>query len=356
VTQETDIGILKSIWRKDESGLWTAHDMQSIYLKPRKDFERDYFKIEPEIGLLTQRPGSVFDNLFATFGTADFLVGQSIVPIVAWNDGDTEMRCIGTGFFISASGLLMTAGHVMRDPVDEEYTNLTQVGAKSFRMGGTLRFGIMLAINPAVRNAPFNIPQQLRDSSSIICPFEWVEHWGRRIESPLFHQKDGFKLEIDIAICKVKEAQMVGPYQPINIGQHNLKVGDRAVAIGYAEMKNIPINVGVGQAVKLPELIVSVGSVTNVYPDNMTEKQVPTPGPCFEFDAKIPGKMSGAPVFVGSGILAKGVVSGSYHPEKRSFGCLVSPVMSIKLRGGQSLIELMNSGNVGIAKIVGFGL
>jgi hypothetical protein len=39
----------------------------------------------------------------------------------------------------------------------------------------------------------------------------------------------------------------------------------------YAEMKNIPINAGVGQAVKLPELTVSVGSVTNVYPDNVTE-------------------------------------------------------------------------------------
>jgi hypothetical protein len=66
--------------------------------------------------------------------------------------------------------------------------------------------------------------------------------------------------------------------------------------------------------------------------------------------------MSGAPVFVGSGILAKGVVSGSYHPEKRSFGCLVAPVMSIKLRGVQSLIELMDSGNEGMAKVSGSGL
>jgi len=267
-----EIGVLKSIWRKDETGVWTIHGMQGIYLKPRKGFDKDYFKIEPEIGMLTERPGKVFDNLFATFGTSDFLVGQSIVPIVAWNEGEPEMRCIGTGFFISASGLLMTAGHVMRDPVDEEYTSLTPVGARSFRMGERLHFGIMLAVNPAVRNAPFNIPQQIRESSFIICPFEWVEHWGRRIESPLFHEKDKFNLDIDIAICKVKEAQMVGPYQPINVGQHNLKVGDRAVAIGYAEMKNIPIDAN-GQAIKLPELVVSVGSVTNVYPDNMTKSK-----------------------------------------------------------------------------------
>ena len=72
---------------------------------------------------MTQRPGAIMSNFFATFGTTEFLVWQSIVPIVAWNDGGEEIRCIGTGFFISASGLLMTAAHVLRDPVDENYAS-----------------------------------------------------------------------------------------------------------------------------------------------------------------------------------------------------------------------------------------
>ena len=84
------------------------------------------------------------------------------------------------------------------------------------------------------------------------------------------------------------------------------------MAIGYAEMKDIQF----GEISEYqPALIVSVGSVTNIYPDNITKKEATTPGPCFEFDAKIPGKMSGAPILVGSGIITKGVVSRSWQDE-----------------------------------------
>src|ERR1700685_2808704 len=122
-TQTDDIGILKSIWKKSAAGVWCIYDIKGIDLKPREGFKKDYFKIENEVNLLTQRPGHIMDNLFASFGTTEFLVRQSIVPVAAWNEGDEKIRCIGTGFFISASGLLMTAAHVLRDPVDEKYTS-----------------------------------------------------------------------------------------------------------------------------------------------------------------------------------------------------------------------------------------
>lgn len=64
-----------------------------------------------------------------------------------------------------------------------------------------------------------------------------------------------------------------------------------------------------------PELTVSVGAVTTIYPDNITEKQNPTHGANFEFNAKIPGKMSDSPIFIGGGILTKGVVSRSWQDE-----------------------------------------
>jgi hypothetical protein len=106
-----------------------------------------------------------------------------------------------------------------------------------------------------------------------------------------------------------------------------------------------------------PELIVSVGSVTNIYRDNVTEKQNSTPGPNFEFDAKIPGKMSGGPVLVGEGIITKGVVSRSLGSnENHASGCLIAPVMSLPLIDNKSLLYLMNGGNEGIAKFVGPGL
>ncbi|MBT1516249.1 trypsin-like peptidase domain-containing protein [Bradyrhizobium sp. SRL28] len=348
-----DIGILKSIWRKNEAGVWAGHDLKGIDLKPRKGFSKDYFKIENEVTLMTQSPGPIMNNFFATFGTTEFLVRQSIVPIVAWNDGDEEMRCIGTGFFISASGLLITAAHVIRDPVDENYTSVTQVTRDAKKLGDDLRFGTLLPANPALKNAPFQMHPLMREAKWFMCPFEWTLHWGRDVESPLLHLAPEFKADLDIAVCKVREQPLIGPYQPLNIGRYNLKLGDRAVAIGYPEMRNIRF----GGDDYQPELVVSVGSVTSIYPDNMTEKQNSTPGPNFEFDAKIPGKMSGSPILVGGGIITKGVVSRSLgSTENHASGCLIAPMMTLPLIDNKSLIDLMKNGNEGIANVHGAGL
>ncbi len=352
-TSKNEIGILKSIWRKNEAGVWVGHDLRGIDLKPRKGFSKDYFKIENEINLLTNSPGHIMNNFFATFGTTEFLVRQSIVPIVAWNDGDEEIRCIGTGFFISASGLLITAAHVIRDPVDERYTSVTQVDKNSHKLGESLHFGILLPANPAMRNAPFEMHPAMRETKWFMCPFEWAQHWGKDVESPLLHQKPEFIPDLDIAVCKVREQPLIGPYQPLNIGLYTLKIGDRAVAIGYPEMRNIRLDGDDYQ----PELVVSVGSVITIHPDNMTKKQNATPGPNFEFNAKIPGKMSGSPILVGEGIITKGAVSRSLGSnEYHASGCLIAPMMNLPLVRDKSLLDLMNGGNEGIAIIRGHGL
>ena len=345
-----DISILKSLWKKNDSGSYVIHGMKGIDLKPREGFEPDYFKIKDEMVLLTETPGVVFENFFATFGFTEFLVRQSIVPIVAWIEGDQEIRCIGTGFFISASGLLLTAAHVIRDPVDEQYVNLTQVADNAFRFDKSLNVGVIFPANPEMKTAPpiFGVREDIREAKSFIAPIEWAQHWGQEVLSPLFHMKPEYKLDLDIAVCKVKENAIGGSYQPLNISQHNLHVGDRAVAIGYAEMKNMKV----GENYE-PSLVVSVGTVTSIYPDNITRKEATTPGPCFEFNAKIPGKMSGAPIFVGSGILAKGVVSRSWQDEKRASGGLISPIMGFGLANEKTLLQIIKEGKDGLAQIAG---
>lgn len=344
------IGILKTIWRQNEAGAWLSHDLKALNLKPREGFGNDYFKIKNEFELLTQTPGPVFDNLFSTFGTTEFLVRQSIVPVVAWNEGDTEARSIGTGFFISASGLLLTAAHVIRDPVDEEYSKTTRLDENTHQFDDKLRFGIMLPVNPAAKNAPFDVPQPMREAKWIVCPFEWVLYWGHTEESPIIGQPSRYVLDLDIAVCKVRQNKIVGPYQPLNIGSFKTKVGDRAVAIGYAEMKNIQFDALDSYQ---PELIVSVGFVTTVHVDNITEKKNTTPGPNFEFSAKIPGKMSGGPILVDGGIITKGVVSRSWHGENHASGCLIAPVMNLPLIQGKSLQKLQQEGTEGIAQFIG---
>lgn len=346
------IGILKSIWRRNDNGVWIIHGVKGLNLKPRAGFDKNYFKIEDELSLLTQQPGPVMDNLFASFGGTEFLARQSIVPVVAWNEGDQEVRCIGTAFFISASGLLLTAAHVVRDPVDENYTTTTKIDANTHQMNEALHFGILMPVNPAMMTAPFiKLPPELRNARSFVVPFDWTQHWGSDVQSPLLNRKPEFQLSLDIAVCKVSNHPLVGPYQPLNIGQHALKVGDRAVAIGYGEMKNIRLG-----SAEEPELLVSVGSVTNIYADNITEKQNSTPGPNFEFDARIPGKMSGAPILVGDGILTKGVVSRSWEGENYASGCLIAPVMSLPLHDGRSLLDVQQEGMEGIATISGAGI
>lgn len=352
--QTDNIGILKTIWKKNEADVWVTHDIEGIDLKPREGFTKDYFKIKNEMNLMTRRPGLIMSNLFASFGTTEFLVRQSIVPVVAWNDGDEEMHCIGTGFFVSASGLLLTAAHVIRDPVDENYTSLTRIGKNDQKLGENLRYGVLLPANPAMKGAPFLKPSPIQDAKWFMSPFEWIQHWGREVESPLPHKKPEFKLDHDIAVCKVAEHPIIGPYQPLNIGLYNLKLNDRAVAIGYAEMRNIRLGDGDDYQ---PELVVSVGSVTSIYPDNVTEKQNSTDGPNFEFNAKIPGKMSGSPILVGGGTITKGVVSRSLGSnDNHASGCLIASMMGLPLSNKKSLLDLMKDGKDGIAKFVGAGL
>ncbi len=350
------IGILKSLWKKNEAGVWVIHGIKGIDLRPREGSEPDYYKIKDETVMLTERPGGVIQDFFTTFGHTEFIVRQSIVPIVAWNDGDRGMRCIGTGFFISASGLLMTAAHVIRDPIDDEYANLTQIDDQAYRFDKSLHMGVMIPANPAMKSAPpevFNVPKEMRSADSFIAPIEWAMLWGQEVVGPLFHMKPEYKLDLDIAVCKVTENQIGGSYQPLNVGQHNLKIGDRAVAIGYAEMENIKFGELAGYQ---PSLVVSVGAVTNIYPDNITKKEATTPGPCFEFDAKIPGKMSGAPILVGSGIMTKGVVSRSWQDEKRASGGLIAPMMGLGLANGKSLLQILQEGSEGMAQMMGSGL
>lgn len=351
------VSILKSTWTKTPSDKWEMSDIHSIDLKPRKGSPENYYKVENEFKLLTSAPGNTISGEFFTaFGTTNFLVGQSIVPVVAWNDGDKELRCLGTAFFISASGYLLTAAHVLRDPMDERYGHFTPIHKQAVRIDPSFRIGVLIQNNPAARGAPFEMPAAMREAVYFVHPIEWACHWGQDQESPLLHEEPQFRYDIDVAVLKVREHSFGGAFQPLNIGSHGLSLGDRAVAIGYPEMKNIPVNPGGKVYEYLPEIVVSVGKVSTIYADNVGTSQSTTPGPCFDFTAKIPGKMSGGPILVGSGIVTKGVVSRSWQGEDFATGCLIAPMLNRQLGDRGSLMNLMMSGSDGIARIVGSDL
>jgi hypothetical protein len=126
-------------------------------------------------------------------------------------------------------------------------------------------------------------------------PFQEAWYWGDWKKSPLIREPDRLASSIDIAVCKLPERTDGSAYQPLNLSLAPFTRGETACAIGYALMEDIPIQyvAGYPRIDKFAwELYVSIGEVTEVFPLNHLEPVVPTPGPCFEFQARIPGANS----------------------------------------------------------------
>ena len=60
----------------------------------------------------------------------------------------------------------MTAAHVIRDPIDDQYSSISEIGDRAFRFDKSLHMGVLLPSNPAMKAAPpqvFNGPDEFRD-------------------------------------------------------------------------------------------------------------------------------------------------------------------------------------------------
>jgi len=345
-TMQSPIAILKSLWSRQPNGRWGITDLKGLDLTPKIGGEADYFALEGEIQLMTPRPSANLHEMFASFGTTDFLMKQSILPVVAWKNGDAAIRCIGTASIISCSGYVITAAHVIMDPYDSGY-GASKDGSQ-LRLHDGFNFGVFIPINPAYAH------------SERFFPFERFWMWGKWQESPLVTEKDRFEYLTDIAICKIPEMPDGAAHQPLNMSLNPFVPGEAAYALGYAQMEDVPLiysPVGVTLKVTPKDLYVSAGKVMQTFPQNHFERNSTTPGPCFDFDAKIPGKMSGAPIFGAQGAVIRGVVSRSFSNERHAFGGMLGPAMHLPLSAPtQTLWTLMESGDEGIARVQGIGL
>jgi len=320
---------------------------KGIDLIPKPGYGRDYFTFDSKMEMLTSRPPMNPGDMMRSFGPTDYLMKQSILPVVAWPAGGGHIKCIGTAFVVSCSGYIVTAAHVLLDPQESGYGKVTADDGVIQVLDDTL-LGVTIPVSPASGLDGFQI-----------VPIQQSWYWGTWVESPLIHEQDRFNGTIDVAVCKLPPLPGNAAYQPLNLSLRPFIQGEDAYAIGYAEMKDIPIEYidGVANVPDFdPTLFVSVGEVMNVFPHNAVERQVPTPGPCFDFRAKVPGRMSGAPIFGAKGAVVRGVVSRSFTDEKHAFGCMMGPAMTLKMTDQQSLQSLMKEGNEGIAVVQGQGL
>lgn len=344
------IAILKSLWSRGPDGRWGVADIKSLKLQPAQASDTQFFVVEGDVELMTTTPSKNMHEMLASFGTTDFLMKQSIVPVVAWMDGDRFIRAVGTASVISCSGYVLTAAHVLMDPFDRGYGAHRR--GDQIEFAENLNIGVFIPANPAYGTRGLRY-----------FPFEKLWFWGGWKESPLVHEQDRFEYSTDIAICKIPEMPHGAAHQPLSLSLNPFTRGEPAYSLGYAEMDDIPIEYRNGRMqisdFKM-DLYASIGDAMRVFEYNSLNKDVPAPGPCFEFSARIPGKMSGAPIFGGEGVVVRGVVSRSFSGERHAFGAMLGPAMQLRLDepqvNGRTLQTLMELGTEGIAQVYGVGL
>jgi hypothetical protein len=342
--QDSDVSILKCLWRR-ENGQWVIGDIKGLRLQAPDKSDQSFFPIDSQLELLSSHPAGI--GIESYVGTTENILQQSVLPVVAWLEGEMQARCIGTAFVVSCTGYVLTAAHVALDPIERDYGPISKEGRR-VTIGDRLNMGVLIPHNSL-----------LRRPGATFYGFERCAYWGEWIVNPLFHKQDEFKYLTDVAICKIPEKPDGTAHQPLNLSLNAFKVMEKAFAIGYAEMDNIQFEVRKGELlIQNPKLriYVSVGRVMNTFPQNHLRKDVPAPGPCFDFHALIPGKMSGAPIFGADGAIVRGLVSRSFSGEKHAYGAMLGPAMHLNIGDGLTLRSVMEAGRDGIAKVHGAGL
>ncbi|WP_162782248.1 hypothetical protein [Arenimonas caeni] len=185
--------VLKSLWAKTPDGKWTITDLHGVKASPCSGCEPDYFTIADRMEMMPRNArGRSVEEVVQAMGSTNLVLKQSIVPVVALVTGESELRVIGTAFIVSASGLVMTAGHVLMDPEDTGYGNVTN-DKGAIRFGQDLQMGVLFPLHPAIHG-----PGAIR-----FAPFQLCAYWGGWRVSPLFHERDRMELDTDVAICRL---------------------------------------------------------------------------------------------------------------------------------------------------------
>lgn len=340
---EADRKILLSSWQQRDDTPWALCSMKGIPLLPSSaESDETFYKVDNDLIALGHNfAGTIYSTL-----------GRSIVPIVARVDGDNELHCLGTGFFISCSGLLLTAAHIFNEPISRNH----KLGIVSDELisFGNITFGVMVRLNPIFEHDGF-----------IFKEIEWAGLFSDVSESPFPMQDPEIKLNADTAICKVKPLPSEIPFQPLailpkGIAGIGMNVGKRVTSIGYGSLSNL----GMTDHEESIEITAdnfsfhcSTGEVLERFPDNGVSRTVSAPGPCFSASLKLPGGMSGSPIFDDEGVYAYGVVSKGLQSEHGleafGYGSLIEPSLHIPIKplGGASVYELMDEGKHGIPNL-----
>lgn len=331
------------IFDRRVDGSYFIRNAVPLPLRPDDESATDFFRVRDDI--LTAQPNYV-STILST-------LGQSIVPIVAMVPGENALRCLGTGFFVSATGLMITAAHVIMDPIERNYGGVRPIGDIGWDMSG-LNLGVMVATNPLFQQPGW-----------LFRNIEWAGLLARYAENPLPFARRDLRLTCDTAICKVEDPPSDGIYQPLSIIQPGIEgvglaVGKSAMAIGYGAMRDVELETSSTGLVEGDfgfVLHVAHGRILERFPDNDLKQEVRTPGPCFSASLRLPPGMSGSPIFDDERIYVHGVVSGGLQdrcgPTDLGYGSMLSASMALPIEflDHKSLIDLISEGVQGMVRL-----
>lgn len=343
-SEETEpLSILKLVFGRSRDGSnYAIEQVISLPLRPSQHSKSDFYRIRDD--LLTSQPNYISTVLSA--------LGQSIVPIVAILPNENRVRCLGTGFFVGVSGLLITAAHVIIDPIERNYGGVRAIDEMNWDMS-SLNLGVMIMAN------------SFQQKAWVFRKIEWASLLARRTDHPLPFGRNDLKLTTDTAICKVEDPPESWLYQPLSVVQPGLRgtglaVGKSAIAIGYGAMQDVDLHDGpngIREGDFHFDLYLAKGHILERFADNDTEPRVRTPGPCFSASLRLPAGMSGSPIFDDERIYVHGVVSSGLQdadgPADLGYGSMIanSMLVPIKQMNDKTLIDLLKEGQHGMAKL-----
>lgn len=143
-----------------------------------------------------------------------------------------------------------------------------------------------------------------------------------------------------------------------------MQIGKRASAVGYGELADIDLQATGPKTFsgEFPfQIHASRGHILERFPDNSAKREVKTPGACFSASLRLPGGMSGSPIFDDEGIYVHGVVSSGLVDENGAtdlgYGSMLSHSLHIPIRSleGRTLAELLQGNEHGFPKLQGSG-
>lgn len=261
-------------------------------------------------------------------------VQEAIVPVVLW-DG-VELRCHGTAFAISASGLFVTARHVVNDFL-EQFAEATLHG----------QAGLFILYESNYPLPPTEDEPDVPASFGGLFPVLGVAQHPTA----------------DLAVLRVAVPRRNG--QPVRfptLGVHVglPRVGQLCTAIGYGYMKlGEQIGTKASKSTSLTivdyerQLAVSRGDVVAVHPVRRDLGLLNWP--CFQSRARFAGGMSGAPVITEYGVVVGAVCTCTNEAPWTSTVTLLGALMVLHVppvddKGhiGRGLVELAEEGAISV--------